>query len=310
MSDLRFEGRVAVVTGAGRGIGREYALDLAARGAAVVVNDLGGGTDGSGSSDAPAHEVVAEIRAAGGTAVADVNSVATEEGAAAIVATAVDEFGRLDVLVNNAGVTLGDWSTMVAVHLSGSFWTARAAWSTFARQGYGRIVNTTSAAGLFGLTVDGPQGLDFYAYGAAKMGVVGLTRNLAIEGRELGIKVNAVAPVAHSRLTAWYPDPKLVAWMAKNFPAGKIAPVVAALGHEQCPVSGDTYSVGGGRVARVFVAETLGVHQEDLAAADVLERMAEIADVEDAFVPEDTAAEVRVYRDMAVNGRRPKPSTT
>ncbi|MBB4660643.1 SDR family NAD(P)-dependent oxidoreductase [Conexibacter arvalis] len=297
---VRFDGRVALVTGAGRGIGREHALELAARGAAVVVNDLGGGADGSGADAEPAHEVAAAIRAAGGRAIANLDSVATPEGAAAIVAAAVSAFGRLDMVVNNAGITLGDWPTMVDVHLSGTFYVCRAAWPLMVAQGGGRIVNTTSAAGLFGLTVDGPHGLDFFAYGAAKMGIVGLTRGLAIEGRPHGIRVNAISPVAHSRLTAWYPDPRVVAWMERHFPAAKVAPAVAALLHDDCPLSGETFSVGGGRIARVFVGETPGVSDVEPTAERVLAQLDDVTDTEGFFVPVDTADEMRAYRDLLV----------
>lgn len=295
---LRLDGRVALVTGAGRGIGREHTLALAASGAAVVVNDLGGDPDGTGASAGPAEDVVGEIVAAGGQAVAELSSVATAEGAGAMVQSAIDNFGQLDMVVNNAGVTLADWSTLINVHLSGSFYVSRAAWPHLAASGSGRIVNTTSAAGLFGLTVDGPNGLDFFGYGAAKMGIVGLTRGLALEGRAEGIHVNAVAPVAHSRLTAWHPDKRLVAWMERRFPAVDIAPAVVALVHPNCATTGETFSVGGGRVARVFVGETRGLMKAALTAEDVLTGMDQINQTDGHFVPADTADEIRAYREL------------
>lgn len=293
---LRLDGRVAVVTGAGRGLGRDHALALAARGAAVVVNDLGTDIDGAGDSDEPAREVVARIRRDGGQAVPHFGTVATPAGAEAIVAEAVDTFGGVDILVNNAGVTMGDWPTMIDVHLSGSFYLCRAAWPHLQASGSGRIVNTTSAAGLFGLVVDAPNGLDFFAYGAAKMGLVGLTKGLAQHGAPDGIAVNAIAPVAHSRLTAWHPDERLVAWMDRHFPSDQVSPVVVALAHADCPVSGETFSAGGGRVAHVFVAETEGVAIADLSAEDVLTHLTDIRERGNYAVPQNTADEMRLYR--------------
>jgi len=189
VGEHRFDGRVAVVTGAGRGLGRAYAHLLAARGARVVVNDLGGSIAGEGTDAGPAADVVAEIEAAGGDAVADTNDVSTEEGGAALVGTALDRFGRVDVLVNNAGimrwggppdVAVADLEQHLAVHLVGSYATARAAWPHMAEQGHGRIVMTTST-GMLGLPAN-------TSYAAAKGGVVGLTRSLAVAGRKQGIR--------------------------------------------------------------------------------------------------------------------------
>ena len=256
MAELRFDGRVAIVTGAGGGLGRQHALLLASRGASVVVNDLGGAVDGSGSSATPAEQVVAEITAAGGTAVADANSVATPEGGEAIVQTAVDAFGRVDILVNNAGILrdksfakmdLDAWDSVVAVHLRGAVCVTQPAWRRMREQRYGRIVNTSSASGLFG-------NFGQANYGAAKMGLVGLTKTLAIEGERDGITVNAIAPAARTRMTE-----NLLGPLADRLDPALVSPLVAWLVHEDCTVTGEVFSCGGGRVARVFVAATPGM---------------------------------------------------
>ena len=221
MTVLSFEGRVAVVTGAGRGIGRAYALLLAQRGASVVVNDLGGSTEGTGTDLGPASEVVDEIAAAGGSAVADGHDVSSVQGAQALVDAAVERFGRLDVLVNNAGIVrwagfpeadADNLAAHLAVHLGGSFNTTRAAWPHMVEQDYGRIVMTTST-GIFGL----PNNT---SYATAKGAVIGLTRSLATAGRRQGIKVNCVAPAAFTRMAGGpggqtetaREDPRVVRW--------------------------------------------------------------------------------------------------
>jgi NAD(P)-dependent dehydrogenase (short-subunit alcohol dehydrogenase family) len=254
VSEYRFDGRVAVVTGAGRGIGRAYARLLAARGASVVVNDLGASTGGSGSDSGPSASVADEIVAAGGTAVADTNDVATVEGASALVDTAVERFGRIDALVNNAGIIR--WAGMpevdadnlekhLAVHVGGSFNTARAAWPHMVTQGYGRIVNTTSA-GLFGL----PNNT---SYAAAKGAVVGLTRSLTTAGAAHDIRVNCIAPGAMTRMAG--PGAENA---GPEMSPDLVAPMVALLAHEECPVSGEIYAAGFGRFARIFIAMTPG----------------------------------------------------
>jgi NAD(P)-dependent dehydrogenase (short-subunit alcohol dehydrogenase family) len=268
---LSFDGRVAAVTGAGGGIGRSHALELARRGAFVVVNDLGTRVDGSEPSSDAADSVVAEIRAAGGEAVANYDSVSTPEGGAAIVAAAVGAFGRLDIVVNNAGI-LGDAAfknmtperidAVLDVHLRGAFHVLMPAWSVFRDQSYGRVVNTTSGSGLFG-------NFGQANYGAAKAGLLGLTRVLAIEGARNGILVNAIAPIAHTRMTATQIDEAMGPEL--------ISPVVAYLAHEECRVSGHIYSVGGGRVSRVFLGMTTGITDAALSA----EMVADAIDVID-----------------------------
>jgi NAD(P)-dependent dehydrogenase (short-subunit alcohol dehydrogenase family) len=256
MPDLRFDGRVAIITGAGGGLGRAHALELARRGAQVLVNDLGGALDGSGSSISAARRVVDEIIAFGGIAAPNHDSVATSNGGQAIVQAALDAFGRVDVLVNNAGIlrdkafhkmddTVID--QVIDVHLKGAFYVTQPAFRLMREQGYGRILNTSSASGLFG-------NFGQANYGAAKAGLAGLTRVLALEGAGHGIKVNAIAPIASTRMTE-----DILGDLAVKVSPDSVSPLVAYLAHEECSVSGHVYSVAGGRIARIFVAETHGV---------------------------------------------------
>jgi NAD(P)-dependent dehydrogenase (short-subunit alcohol dehydrogenase family) len=256
MPDMRFDGRVAIITGAGGGLGRCHALELARRGAHILVNDLGGALDGSGSSTPAAQRVVDEITDLGGKAAANDDSVATAEGGEAIVQAALAAFGRVDVLVNNAGIlrdkafhkmdhTMID--PVIDVHLKGALFVSQPAFRLMREQGYGRIINTSSASGLFG-------NFGQANYGAAKAGLAGLTRVLAIEGAGHGIKVNAIAPIASTRMTA-----DILGDLASRVMPEAVSPLVAYLAHEQCSVNGHIYSVAGGRIARIFVAETQGV---------------------------------------------------
>ena len=288
MDEHRFEGRVAVVTGAGRGLGRAYALLLAGRGASVVVNDLGGSMEGIGTDAAPASGVATEIVAAGGTAVADNSDVATTGGAETLVAAAVERFGRLDVLINNAGIVrwagfpeadAGNLERHWAVHVAGSFNTARAAWPHMVEQGYGRVVMTTST-GLFGV----PNNV---SYATAKAGVIGLTRSLTTAGAAHGIKVNLIAPAAVTRMAGPTPD-GLEAQMAPEL----VAPMVAFLAHEACPVSGEIFAAGAGRFARIFIASTVGYVQSELppTVEDVARHWAEINDENGYYLPFDLTA--------------------
>jgi len=202
MADLRFDDRVAIVTGAGRGLGREHALLLAERGARVVVNDVGSSVTGDGTDHRTAETTAQEIRDKGGDAIANADSVATAEGGEAIVRAAMEAWGRVDVVINNAGfvddalfddMTAERFEPLIDVHLKGAFFVTRPAWKAMREQGYGRIVNTTSAAGILG----SPR---MSNYGSAKTGLIGFTRVLAAEGAELGITVNAVAPIANTRM--------------------------------------------------------------------------------------------------------------
>ena len=265
MSRYNFDGRVAVVTGAGRGIGRAYALLLAERGASVVVNDLGGTMEGDGSDDQPAATVTAEIVDAGGAAIADTSDIATVAGGQSLVDAAVDGFGRIDIVVNNAGiirfgslpeVDADNLEAHLAVHIGGSFNTTRAAWPHMVDQGYGRIVMTTST-GMFGLP-------DNIGYATAKAGVIGMTRSLKVAGAAHGIKVNLIAPSASTRMVLpagvrGSTRPALPEGMEPEL----VAPMVAFLAHEDCDVSGEIYLAGAGRFARIFIASTEGyVHPQ------------------------------------------------
>ncbi|MBC6458297.1 SDR family oxidoreductase [Actinomadura sp. HBU206391] len=293
MTELRFDERVAVVTGAGHGLGRRHALELAARGAKVVVNDLGGDVNGGGGSSGPAQDVVDEITKNGGQAVADTGNVATEEGAQGIVQSALDAFGKVDIVVNNAGIlrdksfknmSAAEFDAVIAVHLRGSFLVARAAWSHLRDQGYGRIVNTSSPSGLFG-------NFGQANYSSAKMGLVGLTKTLAIEGAKYGVKVNAIAPVAYTRMTEDLFPPEF----ADKLGVELVTPLVAWLAHESVESTGETYSVGGGRIARVFVAEGAGFTKKDgLTIEDVRDNWQQINAESPYIVPknigEQTAA--------------------
>ena len=260
MSRYNFDGRVAVVTGAGRGIGRAYALLLAERGASVVVNDLGGTMEGDGSDDQPAATVTAEIVDAGGSAIADGSDVATVAGGQSVVDAAVDGFGRIDIVVNNAGiirfgslpeVDIDNLESHLAVHVGGSFNTTRAAWPHMVDHGYGRIVMTTST-GMFGRP-------DNLGYATAKAGVVGMTRSLKAAGAAHGINVNLIAPSASTRMVLpsgrpVSPPPAIPEGMEPEL----VAPMVAFLAHEDCDVSGEIYLAGAGRFARIFIASTEG----------------------------------------------------
>jgi len=267
MSDeLRFDDRVAVVTGAGRGLGRGYALLLASRGAKVVVNDVGGTLEGDGTDGSPAQQVVDEIRSAGGDAVANTDSVATPAGGQAIVAAALDHFGRIDVLVHNAGnvrraalrdISYEDFDAVVDVHLKGAFHVVRPAFPVMCDAGYGRIVLTSSIGGLYG-------NHDVVNYAVAKAGVIGLSNVAAIEGAAHGVKSNVIVPAAVTRMaegidTSAYPPmgPELV------------APTVAWLAHESCSVTGEMLVALAGRVATAFVAETPGVYRPTWSIEDV-----------------------------------------
>ena len=292
MADLGFDGRVVVITGAGGGLGREHALLLAQRGALIVVNDLGGAVDGTGSDKGAAERVVDEIKAAGGEAVADTNSVATPEGGAAIVQTAIDAFGKVDVVVNNAGILRDKSFTgmnpdlmnpVLDVHLKGAFHVSQPAFVKMKEQGYGRIVSTSSAAGIFG-------NFGQTNYGAAKMGLVGLTRVLGVEGAKFNIKANAIAPLAMTRMT----EDILAAFEDKLSPS-YISPLVAYLVSADCEPTGRVFSVGGGRVAEVFLAETQGFVDDKLDPESVRDNWTQITDRDDYFVPRHIGDETKQF---------------
>jgi NAD(P)-dependent dehydrogenase (short-subunit alcohol dehydrogenase family) len=285
LTERRFDGRVAVITGAGRGLGREYALLLASKGAKVVVNDLGGSMAGDGRDAGPAEAVVQEIRAAGGDAVASTDSVATFDGGKAIIQKAIDAYGRVDILIHNAGnvrygsleaLTPEDFHAVVDVHLIGAFNVVRNAFPHMAEAGYGRVVLTSSIGGLYSI----PHGLP---YAVSKSGMIGINNVVALEGAERNIKSNIILPGAVTRMAegldvSQYPPmgPELV------------APVVAWLAHESCSVSGELYTSMAGRVARAFIAESAGVYRPSWSIDDVAEHIDGIRDT--GTLPEQTWA--------------------
>ncbi len=292
MSTLGFDGKVAVITGAGGGLGRQHALLLASRGAFLVINDLGGSVDGSGSDASAAQKVVDEIVAAGGEAVANHDSVSTPEGGEAIIKTAVDAYGRVDIVINNAGIlrdktfhnmTPDLVDAVIDVHLRGAFNVTRPAWILMREQKYGRIISTSSAAGIFG-------NFGQANYGAAKMGLVGFTRVLAQEGAKHNIKANAIAPLALTRMTE-----ALLGPLGEKLEPGLISPIVAWLSHEDCDVSGEVYSVGGGRVARVFIGETPGYFKRDLTLEDVRDNWEQIRNTEGYAIPNGVPDETKLF---------------
>jgi NAD(P)-dependent dehydrogenase (short-subunit alcohol dehydrogenase family) len=272
------EGRVVIVTGAGGGLGREYALLLAREGAKVVVNDLGGSRDGSGGGSEMADSVVAEIIEAGGEAAADYNNVATAEGAEAIVASAMEAFGGVHGVVNNAGIlrdgafakmTSEAWDAVVKVHLYGGYHVTRAAWPHFKEQGFGRVVFAASTSGLYG-------NFGQANYGAAKLGLVGLVNTLAIEGARNNILANAIAPLAATRMTEDVAPAEFLATLPPTF----VAPVIGYLLSEESTESGSVFVVGGGLVQRVAQFQNAGVRFTEPPSVGVLaERWAEITDL-------------------------------
>lgn len=273
MSEMRFDGRVAVITGGGRGLGRSYALLLASLGAKVLVNDPGAAISGDASDEGPAAAVVSEIEAAGGTAFANLDSVATPEGGAAIVKAAHERWGRVDILIHNAGnvrygsireISMEDFQAVVDVHLMGAFHVVKAAHPLMCDAGYGRIVLTSSIGGIYGNN-------RCVNYGMAKSAMIGLANVAALEGEEHNVKCNVIVPSAVTRMAdgldiSQYPpmEPELV------------APTVAWLCHEKCSLTGEMLAAIGGRIARVYIAETNGVYQPSWTVDEVDARMSEI----------------------------------
>ncbi len=261
MSRIDFTGRVAIVTGAGGGLGRNHAIELAKRGAKVVVNDLGGSRTGVGSSRSAADHVVEEIRALGGEAVPNYDNVATPEGGENIVKTAMDAFGKVDILINNAGILLDStiakmdekkWDALVAVHLKGTFCVTKPAFIQMMKQGYGRVVMTTSGSGLFG-------NFGQSNYASAKMGVVGFANVLKLEGAKYNIKTNIVAPIAGTRLTEDVVPPEIFRRMRVDF----VTPAVLYMCSEECQDSGVIINAGLGYFSRSAVMTGEGVILSD-----------------------------------------------
>lgn len=297
MNKIHFDGQAVIVTGAGGGLGREHALLLAARGASVVVNDLGGNVHGAGAGHAPADQVVAEIRAAGGKAVANYDSVATPEGGKAIVASAIEAFGRLDALVHNAGILRdksilklepGDIEDVLDVHLKGAFWLCQPAFAVMKEQAYGRIVLTSSASGLFG-------NFGQSNYGAAKTGMVGLMRVLSIEGARYGIQVNCVSPAARTRMTE-----ELLGPLAEHLSPAHVAPLVAYLCSRDCDFTSEIITAGGGRFARVFLGLAPGWYggAEAVSIEELAGHMDQIFDPAGFTIPKTSLDEAQILLDI------------
>jgi NAD(P)-dependent dehydrogenase (short-subunit alcohol dehydrogenase family) len=293
MSEIRYDGRVAVITGAGGGLGKTYALLLASRGASVVVNDLGGASDGTGGGTSMADQTAKEIVEKGGKAVANYDSVSTPEGGEAIVRAAVENFGKVDIVINNAGILRDksfaklepkDLEAVLDVHLKGAFYVSQPAFRVMKEQNYGRFVFTSSGAGIFG-------NFGQTNYGAAKMGLVGLSNVLAVEGAKNNIKSNAIAPVAKTRLTE-----SLLGPMSAALDPNLVTPLVAYLVSENCDVTHEVFDVGGGRYARIFIALGKGwtarkgqiPSPEEIAA-----NMGAIRSTEGFTVPESIAGELQ-----------------
>ena len=292
MSDITFDQRVAIVTGAGGGLGRSYALELARRGARVVVNDLGGAIDGTGGSTRPADLVVREIADRGGEAVANYDSVATPESGAAIVQTALDAFGTVDVVINNAGIlrdrsfgnlTIEELQAVMEVHLLGAFYVSLPAFPVMKEAGYGRFVFTSSNAGIFG-------NFGQTNYGAAKAGLVGFSNVLAIEGAKYNIKSNVIAPVARTRLTE-----ELLGPLTELLDPDQVTPMVVYLCSEANQFTHEIFTAGGGRYGRIFVGTNQGWFSGMKvvpSVEEIREHLDEIRDISDYEIPMSSTEEI------------------
>lgn len=301
MQIIRFDGQAAIVTGAGGGIGRAIALELARRGAQVLVNDYGGDTYGHAGPAQRAETVAQEICTAGGQAMANGLAVGTPESARAIIAAALISFGRIDILVNNAGITLpgpitdspdADVDNHFRVNLLGPYALMRAVWPTMRAQGYGRILNTTSNAAL---------GIGFNApYATTKAGLIGLTLDAAQEGKHCGICVNGFMPVAGTRMIDQIPDAHFVNWMRSHFPPEKVAAAMVYFLSRNSTITGHIISTGGGRVARVVFAEGAGIVDKQITAETLQLRVDEALNINSAALLEFQADEMaRYYRDFS-----------
>jgi NAD(P)-dependent dehydrogenase (short-subunit alcohol dehydrogenase family) len=277
MADIRFDGKVAIVTGAGGGLGRQHALELARRGAKVVVNDLGGSVDGSGGSSAAADAVVAEIKAAGGEAIANGSSVTDDAGVALMVKQAMDAWGRIDVLIANAGILrdksfskmeLADFELVLNVHLMGTVKPTKAVWEIMREQNYGRIVVTTSSSGLYG-------NFGQSNYGAAKLGIIGFMNTIKLEGQKNNIHINAISPVAATRMT----ENLMPAPVLEKLKPEYVTPGVVYLASEEAP-TGAILTAGAGAFALSRIYETEGVYlgEDGLSVEEVRDNWAKISD--------------------------------
>ena len=298
MADLRFDGRVAVITGAGGGLGRTYALEIARRGGMIVANDLGGKADGSGASSSMADETVKQIVEAGGKAVANYDSVSTPEGGEAIIKAALDNFGRVDVVINNAGILRDktfaklapeDLEIVLDVHLKGAFYVTQPAFRVMKEQNYGRLLFTASGAGVFG-------NFGQSNYGAAKMGLVGLSNVLAQEGAKNNIKSNVIAPIARTRLTE-----QLLGPMAEKLSPDCVTPLVVYLVSEQCELTHEIFDVGGGRYARIFVGMNQGWAKgpgQPATVEEIAAHIDQIRDVSSYIIPSGIGDEMRMVANL------------
>ena len=290
--EIRLDDRVAVVTGAGGGLGRSHALLLASLGAKVVVNDLGGAMDGTGGGHTPAEQVVEEIKAAGGEATSNFESVSEWDSAQKIIGAALDTYGKIDILVNNAGILrdksmmkmeVTDWELVIAVHLAGTFFCTKAALPNMRGNSYGRILSTASAAGLFG-------NFGQTNYGAAKMGIAGMMNSVKLEGAKYNIKANTLVPIAGTRLTATVLPPQVVEQLKPEY----VSPLAAYLVSEQCELSGAMMVAGAGYFSRAAVMEGPGVFFEDADSVtpdDIAAKIAEITTLEGAVEYDSATAQ-------------------
>jgi NAD(P)-dependent dehydrogenase (short-subunit alcohol dehydrogenase family) len=299
MPDLRFDGRVAVITGAGGGLGRTYALEIARRGGMIVANDLGGTTDGSGGGGhSMADDTVKQVVEAGGKAVANYDSVSTPEGGEAIIKAALDNFGRVDIVINNAGILRDktfaklapeDLEIVLDVHLRGAFYVTQPAFRAMKEQNYGRILFTASGAGVFG-------NFGQSNYGAAKMGLVGLSNVLAQEGAKNNIKCNVIAPIARTRLTE-----KLLGPMADKLAPDCVTPLVVYLVSEQCELTHEIFDVGGGRYARIFIGMNQGWAKgpgQPATVEEIAAHMDEIRNLDAYIIPNGIGDEMKMVANL------------
>jgi NAD(P)-dependent dehydrogenase (short-subunit alcohol dehydrogenase family) len=278
----RFDGRVAVITGAGNGLGRQHALELARRGAKVVVNDLAKDLDGTPAAD----RVAAELRELGAETIANVGSVGDEATVDGLIEHAVSAFGRVDILVNNAGnaitkpiwkLSTADMKSVLDVHLFGTFWSMRAALPHMRKHGYGRIINTASALGAFGAPHSAP-------YVAAKAGIIGLTRTAALDNSGVDIRINSIAPIAYTGLAKDFFDSHPTVNVEK-LSTTTVSPVVVYLAHESCTLNGELLSVAAGRVARICTITAPGLYSENLTSEQVAENLQTIMDPTGYIIP-------------------------
>ena len=300
MGDVNFENKTVVGTGAGNGLGKAYALEFANRGANVVVNDIGGSVNGEGSENAPADIVVKEIIDNGGSAIANYDSVATKSGGESIIQSALSEFGGIHAVVNNAGILRDksfakmeeeDLNAIIDVHLKGTFFVCQPAFVQMKEQGFGRFVNVSSPSGLFG-------NLGQLNYGAAKMGIVGLTNVLAIEGAKYNIKANVIAPNAATRMT----ESLFGEDMANMLTVDNITPLVVFLASEQCDITHEIFSAGGGRFSRVGISTDVGYFNHKASAEDILENIEKIRDLSNSIYPTSLADELPLFTEAMKQG--------